>query len=487
MDQISTSISNIDPHFDDILYIILSVFGLYTIIFSSIGRFIKEQLSISEPLLATVVGILIGPAVTNWLKIQHWAEPQHVYIYVEIARLTLAIQVTTTSLELPQGYVIKHWKSLLFLLLPVMFSSWAIISLLCWAFAHKYFTIVECALIGASLTPTDPVLAHSVVKGPLAKVNVPKWLKHILSAESGINDGLGLLYYGVPLIVLELITFEKWNTGKFFLELLLGICLYEIVSETVVGIVLGFLAAKLLSFSVKKKFVERDSLIAYIFALSMSVIGLCYLFGMSGILGCFIAGITAAQAEKRWEVRKELKLQESTDLMVGNIFFIIFGATLPLWRWHYELYILFGFPIAILLLKRTIPILLFYKCIPTIKTFREALFMGWNGPMGVGAIFYGLLAIDTFKTEQSKIYFDFISLGVFSSVIVHGLLTVPSTWIIGEESRRKSPDPDDRLPLKDLNDKTIEAEVEGIRPYWLFYALKRAEESKLSDSSDEDI
>ena len=33
-----------------------------------------------------------------------------------------------------------------------------------------------------------------------------------------------------------------------------------------------------------------------------------------------------------------------------------------------------------------------YKWIPDIKTFREAIFAGWFGPMGVGAIFISTLA-----------------------------------------------------------------------------------------------
>lgn len=48
--------------------------------------------------------------------------------------------------------------------------------------------------------------------------------------------------------------------------------------------------------------------------------------------------------------------------------------------------------LLILLLRRIPVVLATYKFIPDIKTFREAMFAGWFGPMGVGAIFISTLA-----------------------------------------------------------------------------------------------
>ena len=48
--------------------------------------------------------------------------------------------------------------------------------------------------------------------------------------------------------------------------------------------------------------------------------------------------------------------------------------------------------ILILFLRRLPIILALYRWIPDIKTFREAIFVGWFGPMGVGAIFIATLA-----------------------------------------------------------------------------------------------
>ena len=46
----------------------------------------------------------------------------------------------------------------------------------------------ECFLLGALLSPTDPVLSSAVVTNP----RVPRLVRHSLNLESGLNDGLAL-------------------------------------------------------------------------------------------------------------------------------------------------------------------------------------------------------------------------------------------------------------------------------------------------------
>jgi NhaP-type Na+/H+ or K+/H+ antiporter len=46
----------------------------------------------------------------------------------------------------------------------------------------------ESFLVGALLSPTDPVLSSAVVTNP----RVPRLVRHSLNLESGLNDGLAL-------------------------------------------------------------------------------------------------------------------------------------------------------------------------------------------------------------------------------------------------------------------------------------------------------
>ena len=46
----------------------------------------------------------------------------------------------------------------------------------------------ESFLVGALLSPTDPVLSSAIVNNP----RVPRLIRHSLNLESGLNDGLAL-------------------------------------------------------------------------------------------------------------------------------------------------------------------------------------------------------------------------------------------------------------------------------------------------------
>lgn len=70
-----------------------------------------------------------------------------------------------------------------------------------------------------------------------------------------------------------------------------------------------------------------------------------------------------------------------------------------------------------------------YKFIPAIRTWREAVFTGWFGPMGVGSVFYCTVAIASFAPDGPNAYAlqliePIVYFIVLSSVLVHGI-TVP--------------------------------------------------------------
>lgn len=89
--------------------------------------------------------------------------------------------------------------------------------------------------------------------------------------------------------------------------------------------------------------------------------------------------------------------------------------------------------ILVLTLRRLPIVLALYKWIPAIHNWREAVFTGWFGPIGVGAIFYYTVALEALPEDgpntharallQPVIYFM-----VLASVIAHGV-TIPLFYI----------------------------------------------------------
>jgi NhaP-type Na+/H+ or K+/H+ antiporter len=62
-------------------------------------------------------------------------------------------------------------------------------------------------LIGAILSPTDPVFAAAIV----GREEVPVRLRHLLNVESGLNDGLAL---PVVLVLLDVVSQNSVDAGR---------------------------------------------------------------------------------------------------------------------------------------------------------------------------------------------------------------------------------------------------------------------------------
>jgi hypothetical protein len=89
--------------------------------------------------------------------------------------------------------------------------------------------------------------------------------------------------------------------------------------------------------------------------------------------------------------------------------------------------------ICVLLFRRLPIVLALYKWIPTIHNWREAVFTGWFGPIGVGAIFYYTVALESLPEDGPNaharaVLAPVIYFMVLASVVAHGV-TIPLFYI----------------------------------------------------------
>ena len=98
---------------------------VFIIFLEVLNSVIILQLYIGEAPLAFVFGVIIGPNAANIFNPRSWgggSEETVNAITLEVTRVILAVGVFAIGVELPKQYMKKHWKSLFFLLVPVM--SW---------------------------------------------------------------------------------------------------------------------------------------------------------------------------------------------------------------------------------------------------------------------------------------------------------------------------------------------------------------------------
>jgi Sodium/hydrogen exchanger family len=139
-------------------------------------------------------------------------------------------------------------------------------------------------LIGAIVTPTDPVVASSIVAGGVAERNLPARLRHAISSESGFNDGLALPFVVLPVLVLT------EPPGEVLGHWLTHTVLLEIVGGAALASLMGYLAGKTLRWAERKETMERTSLLTISLALSLTVLGVTELLHLNGVLAAFVAG-----------------------------------------------------------------------------------------------------------------------------------------------------------------------------------------------------
>jgi len=68
--------------------VVLFLLTAFVILFSYISYFVKERLFLSEPLVATLVGILVGPKVLGWINPMAWTDEIH-HLTFEISQVKI--------------------------------------------------------------------------------------------------------------------------------------------------------------------------------------------------------------------------------------------------------------------------------------------------------------------------------------------------------------------------------------------------------------
>ncbi|KAK4455906.1 Na(+)/H(+) antiporter [Podospora aff. communis PSN243] len=381
------------PH---LVYIIL---GGFTSLFMLCSSVIKERMYIGEATVATLCGVIFGPHAAGLIDPNSWGGVD--IITLEFSRIVLVVQCFAVGVELPKFYMEKHWRSVFFLLVPVMTVGWLITSVFVWWLVEP-LNWLDSLVVAACVTATDPVLASSVVgKGKFAK-RVPKHLRDLLSAESGCNDGMAFPFIYLSLYLIQ----EKQSAKDVSFHWIVYTILYECVFGAIFGFLIGYFARHGIKYAERHDMIDRESFLVFYFVLALFCAGSGSILGIDDLLVGFACGVGFSNDGWFTQKTEESHVSNVIDLLLNLAYFVYFGTIIP-WDMFNNVGIgLSAWRLAVLaifvILFRRIPIMLALKpVIPDIKTWREALFAGHFGPIGVGAIFIAILARAELETEHT--------------------------------------------------------------------------------------
>ncbi|KAF9941405.1 hypothetical protein BGZ65_003702 [Modicella reniformis] len=460
-------------------HVAYALLGCFIIFFGLVSLFVKEKLFISEAFVSTAFGIIIGPYAIGIFDPMSWKN--HDRVTLEFTRIVIAIQVMAAGVSLPRSYMVQERRSLFMMIVPLMVFMWLTSASLIWGIIPNV-DFVEAMILAACVTPTDPVLSNSVVKGRFAEKYVPPRIRHLLSAESGINDGMG-----IPFLYLGLYLLRERTISEAVAKWVYMIWIYQILLSVVIGGLVGAAARKLVKGAKNRNLIDKESFLVFSIALALAVSGCVSIVASDDLLAVFIAGNVFAWDDWFSNEIAEAHIQEVIDMLLNLVCFVYVGASIPFSGFHdlileLSVWRLIVLAIVILIFRRMPFVMAMRRFIPALTTYREAAFAGWFGPIGVGAVYLSKVAATMMEDDNMgdnpynierlqrvrSIIFPVVMFLVLSSVLIHGI-TVPllhlqykytKTW---SRKREESSYVVTRLPHINIGDDIVLRSAAGDR------------------------
>ncbi len=374
-------------------------------------------------LIALLIGVAVGPEVLNLVDLEKMGDRPT--LLEQAARLTLAIGLIGVALRIPRQFLESNWRGMLVLVGLGMVLMWIIASGLIYLILG--LPVWLSLLIGAIITPTDPIAASPIVTGQVAENNLPKRLRNSISFESGANDGLSYLFVFLPFLVLTKPAEEALSHWLF------TTLLWHVGVATFFGLLLGFAAGKLLRASERFGMIQPDWRLVYTVALGLLAAGAGKLIKSDELLVVFAAGVMFTWVVSGDERRNEEHGQEAVNRFFAIPIIVLLGTALPWQGWIDLGWRGIALIFAVLMLRRPPVLLVLRPLAPQLRNTADALFAGWFGPIAVAAIYYGVLM--EHRLGEPLIW-DVVSLVICGSIVAHGLTGAPLTRLYGRRGQR---------------------------------------------------
>lgn len=324
-----------------------------------------ERSVLSTAVLFLIAGFLFGRGVFGETPAGH---EQMVEVLAELALFAVLF---TDGMRLSLGELRRGWllpTRALVRGMPLTIAGIALVG--------RYLaglTWPEAFLMGAALSPTDPVFVAAIFHIG----EVPDRLKHLLNVESGLNDGLAL---PVVLMLLSKVGPNHPGWQRVLEEMLLGIA---------IGIVVPLAAIELEQtrfFAAAGKYEPLNA-----FAIGLIVLGLCYTLNANLFLAAFAAGVTVATLSE--SVRDSFHgFGELVSELLKLAALLVF-AMLIAPRFFYP--VSWRELVFVLLAVFVVRLVVFQVALaPSGLTHREKLVAGWFGPKGFASVVYGFMILN---------------------------------------------------------------------------------------------
>lgn len=393
-----------------------------------------RRLPLSLPIICIAIGALIFSVPAISLRPLPMAYPT---ISERFTEFVVIIALMGAGLKLDRTFEWRRWSVTWRLLAITMPLSIAAITLIGgWGLG---LTWVAALLLGASLAPTDPVLAADVQVGPPISGEEDE-VRFGLTSEAGLNDGLAFPFVNLAIALgLAATTGEPWAREWV---------LHSVLWEVGVGVAGGWLIGKLfgwLTFRIPaetKLARTGDGLIAI--AATFVSYGVTEILNCYGFLAVFVTALTLRRSHRDHEFNYQMHaITEQLERIAMMVLLVLFGGALvdgllqPL-RWQDWLA-----AVAIILLVR--PATGMIAMIGCKADLSERLTLAFFGIRGVGSFYYVAYALNHGDFAGGERLWAIVGLVALLSILLHGLTVTPMMRALDRQHAR-DPDAPEKPP-----------------------------------------
>jgi sodium/hydrogen antiporter len=363
-----------------------------------------------------LAGFILGRGATDVLQFKPSSG-----LVTDLATVALIVILFRDGLEVDGELLQSQWQLPLRKLVIGMPITAVVVA--CTARLLVGLSWTESFLLGALLSPTDPVLSSGVV----TDARVPRLVRHSLNLESGLNDGLAL-----PAVLAFAAALEP-NDRSF-------VWWHFVLQDLGLGLLFGLVCGLLGSLLMPAR--EREDPDQPIPAHQKALYGLGLAFATygltvlpphgNGFIAVFIAAIVLGN--RRPDLRHCFtERSEEVVEIVKLAVFAVFGSLLTIHGLFADGWAAIAVVATTFLLAR--PLAIWISLAGTRMGGASKAFIAWFGPKGVATMAFSLLVLSR-QIEAGPRIFDIAALAVFASILLHGATDTPGVhWIARRQSR----------------------------------------------------
>jgi NhaP-type Na+/H+ or K+/H+ antiporter len=392
-------------------------------VFAAVGAMSHEH---ERAFSASLIYLGLGALAALAIRLFHidWLDPfGDAKVIGHIAEVALIFALFSSGLKLDRPLRWREWGSVTRLLALAMPLTMAGIAL--FGTQVMGLSLGAALLLGAMLSPTDPVLAGDIGVGPPGD-EAEHEPNFALTAEAGGNDGLA-----APLVLIGIFVADQGGTdwlGKW----LVADLLYACAAGLAIGVAVGWAAAWSVHWLRDRELLAPTFDGYHAVATALVLYGAAEAAGGYGFLAVFAGGLAFRRYEHDHELNGRVhagaeqveKFMELAAILLLGSLLTGEGLTAPGWK---------GWLLALVLLVVIRPLSTFISLVRSqVDTRGGRTFVAWFGVRGVGTLYYAATVVGAGVLsggEEKLVVWTAIAC-VIVSIVVHGVTGGPALRLL---------------------------------------------------------